>query len=279
MFIFVVTIKKKENTPMEIKSPNQVIESVLAAGTKKVRLTSGGNNCKMIISTMLAGAYIALGGILSVIIGYGFPEITANNPGMQKILSGAMFPIGLILVVVLGAELFTGNNAVLIPGYMRKDYNFISVIKNWCIVYFGNFAGAVIFTYFMVYLCGLTASGPYHDAIIKIAETKVSMPWHVVFLKGIGANWCVCAAVWLAISGHSLTDKMAGCWLPVMAFVALGYEHCIANMFFIPAGMLEGANISVTEAICNNLIPSTLGNIAGGSLLVGWIHAYLHLKK
>lgn len=264
---------------MELKNPSQVIESAISTGTNKVALTSGNDFSRMALLTMLAGAYIALGGILSVIVGFGFPEITASNPGLQKLLSGATFPIGLILVVVLGAELFTGNNAVLIPAHRRGNYSWGAVLRNWTIVYFGNFAGALLFTYLLVYLSGLTAVEPYKSAIINIAQAKVSLPWHVVLLKAIGANWCVCAAVWLAISGHSLIEKMAGCWFPVMAFVALGYEHCIANMFFIPAGMLEGAEVSIAQFIGANLIPATIGNIIGGALLVGGIHAYLYIKK
>ena len=113
----------------------------------------------------------------------------------------------------------------------------------------------------------------------RIAVAKVSMPWLTVFVKGVGANWCVCLAVWLALSGRTLLSKMAGCWLPVMAFVALGYEHSIANMFFIPLGMMEGAPVGVGEAVTANLIPATLGNIAGGALLVGCVHAALHLQR
>ncbi len=98
-----------------------------------------------------------------------------------------------------------------------------------------------------------------------------------VFIKAIGANWCVCLAVWLALSGRTMLEKMAGCWLPVMAFVALGYEHSIANMFFIPCGMMEGADVSIADFVVRNLVPATLGNIAGGALLVGCIHAGIHL--
>ena len=105
------------------------------------------------------------------------------------------------------------------------------------------------------------------------------MPWFTVMLKGIGANWCVCLAVWLALSGHSLIEKMAGCWLPVMAFVALGYEHSIANMFFIPAGIMAGAEVGITQMLLANLIPATIGNIIGGALLVGCIHTWLHAPK
>ena len=109
---------------------------------------------------------------------------------MQKLLSGCMFPIGLILVVVLGAELFTGNNALLIPSYMKREHSFGTVVRNWTLVYIGNFIGAVLFTYLMVYSCGLTASEPYRSAITGIAVAKVSMPWMTVLLKRIGAN-CV----------------------------------------------------------------------------------------
>lgn len=263
---------------MDVKSPAEVIRATVEIGQRKVGLSSG-SITKLTLLSILAGIYIAFGGILSLIIGYGFPGLTAINPALQKILSGAMFPIGLILVVVLGAELFTGNNALLIPAFMRRHYSFGAVIRNWSLVYIGNFIGAIAFTYGMVYCCNLTAADPWHTAIQNIAVTKVSMTWITVFLKGIGANWCVCLAVWLALSGRNLLEKMAGCWLPVMAFVALGYEHSIANMFFVPLGMMEGADVTVWQFITANLIPATLGNIAGGALLVGCVHTYLHLPR
>lgn len=260
---------------MQIRLPREITEAAANAGAGKANLTLT-DTPRLLVSAILAGAYIALGGILSMIVGFGFPELTAANPAVQKLLSGCMFPIGLILVVVLGAELFTGNNALLVPSFMRRRHTFGTVIRNWALVYAGNFIGAILFTYFMVYLCGLTAAEPYHSAAIKVATAKVSMPWGMVLLKGIGANWCVCLAVWLALSGKSFFEKALGCWLPVMAFVALGYEHSIANMFFIPLGMMEGADISVATAITANLIPATIGNILGGALLVGAVNAYIH---
>lgn len=263
---------------MSINTPKEVIEAAVTVGINKVK-TSSGSYGKFAILAMLAGVYIAFGGTLSLIIGFGFPDITAANPSLQKLLSGCMFPIGLILVVILGAELFTGNNALLMPAYMKKHYGMWPVIKNWTLVYLGNLVGAVAFTYFMVHLCGLTAAEPYHSAIIKVAEAKVSMSWCVVFLKGIGANWCVCLAVWLALSSRSFVGKMLGCWLPVMAFVALGYEHSIANMFFIPLGIMEGADVSVWQSIITNFIPATLGNIVGGALFVGCAYGYVNLTK
>lgn len=263
---------------MSVNTPKDVIESAVTVGKNKVAISSG-NYGKLAVLSMLAGVYIAFGGILSLIIGFGFPEITAGNPSLQKLLSGCMFPIGLILVVILGAELFTGNNALLIPALMRKEYGIWPVVKNWALVYLGNFIGAIVFTYFLVYQCGFTATEPYHGAIIKIAETKVSMPWGMVFLKGIGANWCVCLAVWLALSSRGFVGKVAGCWLPVMAFVALGYEHSIANMFFIPLGMMEGADVGIWQSITTSFIPATLGNIVGGALFVGCAYGYINLTK
>lgn len=262
---------------MDVRTPAEVAQLSVSAGCSKIQTTSSAG--RLILLSVLAGCYIALGGVLSLIIGYGFPGITAGNPAMQRLLSGAMFPIGLILVVVLGAELFTGNNALLVPGFLKGKFGAGAVLKNWAIVYAGNFVGAVAFAWLMVYSVGLTATDPWHSAIRSIASAKVSMPWLTVFVKGIGANWCVCLAVWLALSGRSLIEKMAGCWLPVMAFVALGYEHCIANMFFIPAGMFEGASVGVWEFVVRNLVPSTLGNIVGGAVFVGCVHAMLHLRK
>ncbi len=264
---------------MSVKSPQEVIENAIEIGQKKVSISNKSYG-KLTVLSILAGAYIAFGGTLSLIVGYGFPEATAGNPSLQRILSGFMFPIGLILVVILGAELFTGNNALLIPAYMQRKYKLWDVIKNWGLVYLGNFIGAVAFTYLFVYECGLTANSPYMDAVVKIAENKVyTMSWLTVFLKGIGANWCVCLAVWLALSSKSFVGKMIGCWLPVMAFVALGYEHSIANMFYIPAGVFEGGQISLYDAIINSFIPATLGNIVGGAVFVGMAYTYINNKK
>lgn len=264
---------------MATHTPKEVIDKVAGIGAAKAGLSSGRNGtyARFALLTILAGVYIAFGGVLSVILGFGFPEITAANPAMQKLLSGAAFPIGLILVVVLGAELFTGNNAMLMPSWLMKRCSAWDIIVNWTLVYLGNFVGALLFVYMLVYLTGLLSPEPYHSSIIAVAQAKVSLPWLTAFLRGIGANWCVCLAIWLALSAKSSGAKMFGCWLPVMAFVVLGYEHSVANMFFIPAAMLEGAGITVSQMIVDNLIPVTLGNIIGGALFVGCVHAYLHL--
>lgn len=255
---------------MSLNNPLRVIEIAESAAEIKLKQSFG----KLVVAGILAGVYIAMGGTLSLIVGYGFPEITAANPAMQRLLSGAMFPLGLILVVFAGAELFTGNNAVLIPGLMNRRYAICPVLRNWAIVYCCNLVGALFFAYVMVYKTGLL-SDIWKDAIVSMAEFKTSMPWLQVFLRGIGANWFVCLAVWLGFASQSAAGKAIGLWFPVMCFVALGYEHSIANMFFIPLGMMFGADVSVADFVVDNLIPATLGNIIGGALFVGCAYWYL----
>lgn len=227
--------------------------------------------------SILAGAFIGLGGILSVIGGFGFPS-AAGNPALQKLVSGALFPVGLFLIVLFGGELFTGNNAVLVPGCCSRRYGISKVIYHWVVVWCFNFIGAIAFTYLFVYLSGLTASAPYHGAVISVAEAKCALAPITAFLKGIAANWCVCLAVWIGLMVKTLPAKMIACWIPVATFVVLGYEHSIANMFFIPAGIFEGADVSIADMF-SNLIPVTLGNIVGGALFVGLLFFSLHGRK
>lgn len=259
---------------MSILPHPQLISKVTGIGRDKAAVSL----TRLAALSVMAGAFIALGGILSLTVGFGIPGIASANPGLQKLLSGLMFPVGLFLIVLFGGELFTGNNAVLMPGYFGRHYSAWTVARHWTLVWCFNFAGALAFTWAFVYMSGLTASEPYRSAIIGIAQAKASLPLWQAFVKGIAANWCVCLAVWLCLMVETLPAKFLACWIPVGAFVVLGYEHSIANMFFIPAGMLEGADVTV-GALFRNLIPVTLGNIVGGALLVGTLFNRLHAPK
>lgn len=263
---------------MTVKTPAETAGAALKAGSAKASLTSRRNLVRLIALGIVAGAYIGLGGALSLIVGQGMPGLAEANPALPRMAGAMMFPIGLILIVVLGGELFTGNNALLMPPLMRGGLRPWRVAANWTVVWSANFVGAAAFAALMVWGVGLTSAEPWHSAAMRMAEAKCSMPWLTVMVRGIGANWCVCLAVWLALSGHTLIEKMAGCFLPVMAFVALGYEHCVANMFFIPLGMMEGATVSVGTMFSANLIPATIGNIIGGALFVGTLFTWLHLR-
>lgn len=260
---------------MPARTPSEILGLATDAGVGK----ASRSYAHLLTGGFLAGAYIALGGILSIIIGYGFPGFTAQNPGIPRLLSGLVFPIGLMLTVILGADLFTGNNALLIPPALNGRLSWTGVLKNWTLIWLSNFAGALAVAYFLVHLTGTAASGPYPEAIAKIAAAKTSATPMVVFLKGIGANWCVCLAVWLALGGRRLGEKLLACEIPVMAFVALGFEHCVANMFFLPLAMMQGYPLDISTLFTANLIPATLGNIIGGALFVGAVSYYLNKPK
>ena len=226
---------------MPINNPKEVLALVERAASDKISLPVR----KILILAFLAGAYISMGGLFSIVIGYGFPSM-APAPGLQRLLSGLVFPLGLMLVVFAGAELFTGNNAVLIPGALGRRYGWRKVLLNWMLVYAGNFVGSLFFA------------------------------WLTVFLRGVGANWLVCLAVWLGLSANDVAGRLLGLFFPIMCFVAIGYEHSVANMFFIPLGMMHGASVTVSDFLLANLVPATLGNIAGGAVFVGGIYWYIN---
>lgn len=251
-----------------------MVDRATASGIAKANRPLG----TLFTMSIIAGAFVAFGGTLSVIIGQGVPGIAAVNPGIAKLLSGLAFPVGLFLIVMFGADLFTGNNSLLIPGWHKGELSWVAVVRNWTFVWLGNFVGALLFTFFMVAVTGIMDGEPYRSTVITIAQNKTSLTPLVTFFRGIGANWCVCLAVWMALAADSIGAKALCVWIPVAAFVALGYEHCIANMFYIPCGMLAGADIS-WSAFGINLLFSTIGNIVGGALFVGHIFTRLYTSK
>ncbi|MDD3195215.1 MAG: formate/nitrite transporter family protein [Paludibacter sp.] len=231
---------------------------------------------KTLVLAFMAGAYIALGGLLAVMVGGGVPGIAASNPGIQKFLMGAVFPLGLMLCAIAGADLFTGNTAYFIPPVMSGRLKVTQLMRNWSLVYFGNFIGALFVAYFMTYLSGLFDASPWNDSILGIAEAKTGNPFYKTFLKGIGANWLVALAMWLSFASKDVIGKLAAIWFPVMAFVTMGYEHSVANMFFIPTAIFYGSPVSWSEFLVSNLLPATLGNIVGGGGLVGLLYWYVY---
>lgn len=254
-----------------INSPHDVLKLTLEMSRKKWKTSTG----KLFVLAMLAGAYIAIGGLLSSMAAAGVSGWASSNPFLPKLLAGMTFPVGLMLVMLVGAELFTGNTAYLMPATLRGEVPRFYFLRNWGIVYLGNFFGAFLFDLLLVYGADILKPS-YIDYLVHTAEYKTHLAWHVVLLRGIGANWMVCLAVWLGFSSRTMLGRVVGIWFPVMAFVAMGFEHSVANMFYIPTGMLYGADISVWSMIWDNLIPSTLGNMLGGALLVGALYSWLY---
>lgn len=257
---------------MSFFTPKEIVSNLTKAGIQKSLLSTN----KILLLSFLAGAYIAFGGLLAIKIGSGVPDIKATNPGLSFLLFGGVFPVGLMLVIIAGAELFTGNTAILIPALYQKKISWQLVLKNWGLSYIGNFLGSIFIAYFLVFETHLFSQSPWLEACVKIAESKVNQEFYVLLLKAIGCNWLVCLAVWLASGSTDIMSKIIGIWFPIMAFVAIGFEHSVANMFFIPLGIFYGAEVSWITFLLNNLLPVTIGNIIGGSLFVGVIYSYLY---
>lgn len=234
---------------------------------------------KFILLACLGGAFIAFGGLLTVIVAGGMPGIMQTNPGLVKLMAGALFPIGLIMVSVAGADLFTSDCAGMTLPFLQKQIKLTSLLKIWFLSYFFNFIGAQFVAYFLADMVDLLSKDPWKSYLHHLAIGKTSLDFDVVFFKGIGANWLVCLGTWMGFAAKDITGKAVGIWIPVMTFVTIGFEHSIANMFFIPAAIYSGAEITWTTFLINNLIPATLGNIVGGALFVGIIYWYIYLKK
>ena len=195
---------------------------------------------------------------------------TFGNIYGGKIAGACIFTAGLAMVVVAGSELFTGNNLMLMALFSGK-IGLTKLLKNWCLVYLGNFLGA-LFIAALVTLSGVFNQAS--DAVIATATAKVSIPFFEAILRGVLCNILVCIAVWMAFSANTTQGKIAAVFLPVMLFVLCGFEHSVANMFYIPAGMLQSAFTgvaapSILEFLLRNLLPVTIGNIIGGAIIVG----------
>lgn len=231
------------------------------------------------VMAILGGAFIAFGGLLSLIVAGGMPGIGAANPGIVKFVAGAMFPIGLIMVSVTGADLFTSDCAGLTFPLQRKELMAGRVIALLAISYLFNFIGAQLIAWMLSAHVGILDNDLWRAYLHHLSEAKVNQDFMRVFIKGIGANWLVCLGMFMGYAAKDITGRAIAIWIPVMLFVTLGYEHSIANMFFIPAAIYTGAEISWGTFITDNLIPATLGNIVGGMGLVGVVYGYLYLLR
>jgi formate/nitrite transporter len=266
-------------------SPAEMAQRVLEVGVGKAKLSAPDS----VVLAVLAGAFIGLGA--------AFATLATTDPGMgfgpTKVLGGVTFSLGLILVVVAGAELFTGNNLVAMA-WASRAITTRQVLRNWGLVYVGNFLGAVG-TALLVYWSGVWVLG--QEALganaIGIAVAKCELGWREAFFRGVLCNTLVCLAVWLCQSARSTTDKILAIVWPIAGFVALGFEHCIANMYFIPLGILLKGNPELMASLgmagsqldalhigglASNLIPVTLGNIVGGTLMVAGVYWFAYLR-
>jgi formate transporter len=255
-------------------SPKEIAERVENIGVAKARLPF----LPMAMLGIVAGGFIGLGALYYVLV------ISDPTLGFaaSRVLGGLVFSLGLILVVVAGAELFTGNN-LLAMAWCDGKISTLEVLKNWLIVCVTNFVGAAGLAV-IVYLSGHPDmnNGLIAAKYIQIAQTKVAMPFWTAFFKGMLCNVLVCMAVWMALAGRSVMDKVIAIIFPISAFVAAGFEHSIANMYFIPMGMLlqgQGADAITWGGLFHNLIPVIMGNLVGGSVLVGVVYHMIYRRS
>ena len=271
-------------------SPAQMATRVEKAGITKGNMDA----ISTFVLAILAGAFISFGAVFYTFVIHD----STLSVGLTKLLGGFVFCLGLILVIVAGAELFTGNSLVVMAYVSRKVTGW-QLCRNWGIVFAGNMVGALVVVtliYFSGHL-GL-ANGAVSLLAVKIANSKVNLPFMEALVRGILCNLLVCLAVWLCFSGRSVTDKILAIIFPITAFVALGFEHCIANMYFIPAGLavkhdpallqqatalagnsLNVDHLNITSFLMDNLLPVTLGNIIGGGFFVGAVYWFVYLRR
>jgi formate transporter len=272
-------------------------------GVKKAALPA----LNMFVLAILAGAFIGVGAIFATTVSAGgfsvkdasgATALSVSLPyGITRLLAGLVFTVGLILVVVGGAELFTGNNLILMA-FASKKVTLMQLMRNWAIVYSGNFVGAIA-TAFIVFLSGqyLFGGGAVGLTALNIGEAKTSLAFIPAVALGIMCNALVCMAVWMCYGARSTTDKIMAIILPIACFVAAGFEHSIANMYFIPSALFikGGGDPAFFAAIGKtaesfphltwgnffvaNLLPVTIGNIIGGAIMVGLVYWFVYLRK
>lgn len=251
-------------------TPKQMTARVESAGVAKAKIRL----LPLLMLAILAGAFIAFGAMLYTLTVTGSPA----GFGLTRLLGGLAFSLGLILVVVGGAELFTGNSLIVMAWADRKVTT-AALLRNWGIVYFGNFLGA-LGSVLLVWYAGvlMLGDGSVAETAAAIAAAKLDLGWQAAFFRGVLCNVLVCLAVWLCFSARSVTDKVLAIVFPITAFVAMGFEHSIANMYLIPVGMLASGSIDLA-GFAYNLFFVTLGNVVGGGVLVAGVYYVIYGRE
>lgn len=255
---------------MAFSKPEKIMEITVENGTKK----ANNSPLQTMILGFEAGAFIALGYLLFIRVTATLPP---NLQGLSSLIGASLFPIGLILTLLAGGELLTGNMMAVPLAKMAKKISLKQVTVNWFLVTLSNFFGAVFVAYVFGHLVGLTETAPFLNHTISIAQHKLEAPFLKAFLSGIGCNWLVASAVWLCYGAEDMAGKILGIWFPTMAFVAIGFQHVVANMFVIPAAIFAG-HFSWGEYM-NNFVPVFLGNAVGGVVFIAMAYYHAYKKK
>jgi formate/nitrite transporter len=252
--------------------PREIARLIERLGVAKAQT----DTLTLIVLAVLAGAFISLGALFFTVVVTG----SGTAFGITRLVGGVSFCLGLILVVIAGAELFTGNN-LLAMAWASRLIGTRDVMRNWLYAYLGNVIGCLATVLVVVWAdIGSLGGGGVGETALQIARAKSSLPLGEAFARGVLCNALVCLAVWLAMSGRTVTDKILAIIFPITAFVAIGFEHSIANWFFLPFGMLlDTQGVVSLDGAARNLVAVSAGNIVGGTLLVAGVYWVAYLRN
>jgi formate/nitrite transporter len=256
---------------MSFKSPPEITRASVALGVEKAQLSWD----KMLVGGFLAGAYIAFGGLLAITASAGLDP--AKVGGVITLITGAVFTLGLILVVIAGSELLTGNMAMVPIAALARRVKPARMSLNFAVVLIGNLLGSLFVAYFLAVKTGVVTAEQPLARLGKIAEAKAltETDWQI-FLRALGCNWLVCLAVWMALGAEDIGGKVLAIFFPIMAFVAMGFDHVVANMFFLPAAIFAHVQGIGWGDVLNNWLFAFLGNLVGAAVFVSGAYWYLY---
>ena len=268
-----------------MNSPKEIAQGYIATGAAKAKLPAG----KTLVLGIMAGMFIAVAAVGAIV-----SSSTVASQSLARLIGAAVFPVGLAMTVVAGGELFTGNCLIIVP-VLEKEVKLTAMLRNWCLAYIGNFAGSILIAAITVYGGTFSLFGDAAAAnLLNTAVSKVNLGFFDALLRGVLCNFLVCMAVWMSYAAKDIAGKIIGLYLPTMLFVLCSYEHSIANMLYIPAGLFAARKVEYLVAytdqsrissltwgafVYKNLIPVTIGNIIGGAALVGLTYWLAYLRK
>jgi formate/nitrite transporter len=264
---------------MSAREPQEMAQVAAETGAKKIHRTWD----RVLVSAFLAGAYISFGALVAITVSSGLdPEIWGTLP---TLFMGAAFTLGLVLVLIAGSDLATGNMMLVPLGAMRGKLGIGDVAKNLTLVLVGNLLGAVFVAFFLAVQTRVIGDAGSegsellaYERLASIVDGKTGHTAWETFLRGVGCNWLVCLAVWMSLAAQSVSGKILALFFPIMAFVAMGFDHVVANMFFIPAGIWAGApDVGWDDALRNWLLAGA-GNLVGAVVFVSTSYWYLFLR-
>lgn len=249
-------------------SPVEVSNTIIKSSQAKAGLTT----LNSLLLSIMAGIYIGFGSFAYIVVGQTVGSI---DIGLMKLLGASVFPVGLMLIVFTGSELFTGDT-LMTMGVMDKKITLPQMLRTWFLVYLGNLVGSIILA-FAINKAGMITE-PVKELAFGIANGKLGLDFGAAIIRGILCNTLVVLAVWFAFSAQDIVSKILGIWFPIMLFVLSGFEHSVANMFFLPLAKFAGLEFSWMSMWTHNLIPVTIGNIIAGAIIIPIVYYLAHIN-